>query len=232
MSLRFRSNAPELMDGADVPDAVYAQCLADLAAVNRLTLTHRPTLRWLARNAAGLRSGDAFSLLDVACGQGDFLRTVHQWAVRRGLVPNLTGIDRNPRSTDEARRVTSAAMPIRYLTADVFSYEPSGRSDWIVSSQFTHHLSNDDVVHFIRWMEVTAVRGWYISDLERHWFSYYGFRLLCRVAGWHPMVRHDGAVSIARSFRRPDWQQLLARAPVAAAIESYFPFRLCVARSK
>ena len=232
MSLRRRSSAPEFMDGPDVPDTVYAQCLANLAAVNRLTLTHRPTLRWLARQTAGLPQGHAFNLLDVACGQGDFLRTVHQWAVQCGLAPHLTGIDLNPRSTGEARHATPAAIPIRHLTADVFGYTPSVRPDWIVSSQFTHHLSNDDVVRFIGWMECTALRGWYVSDLKRHWFSYYGFGVLCRVAGWHPMVGHDGTVSIARSFRQAEWQQLLAQAGVAAVVESHFPFRLCVARSK
>ena len=118
MSLRRRSNAPEFMDGADVPGTVYAQCLVDLAAVNRLTLTHRPTLRWLARQTAGLPQGHAFNLLDVACGQGDFLRSVHQWAVQRGLAPHLTGIDLNPRSTGDALKGSEFGELWRYRVGD------------------------------------------------------------------------------------------------------------------
>lgn len=232
MSLQYRSRAQELMDGEDISDEAYSRCLADLASVNRVTLTHRATLHWLDAQTSGLRRGDSFSLLEVACGRGDFLRIIHSWALARGLEPELTGIDLNPRSTEEARNSTPAANAIRFVTGDVFSLGDRPRTDWVISSQFAHHLSDDEVVRFLRWMETVARRGWYVADLRRHWLSYYGFRLLCRLAGWHPLVRHDGTVSIARSFRPQEWKALLERADTTATLEAHFPFRLCVARSK
>jgi hypothetical protein len=48
-------------------------------------------------------------------------------------------------------------------------------------------------------------------------------------------VRHDGPISIARSFRRKDWETILASAglePGTAQIRWYPSFRLCVSRSK
>ena len=58
-----------------------------------------------------------------------------------------------------------------------------------------------DVARFLEWQEINARIGWFINDLERHPFSYYGFALLSRVMLWHPFVVHDvGPVSIRRAF--------------------------------
>lgn len=230
MSLATRSTAAERMDTdcADYDD--YARCLADLARVNLVTLTHRPLLAWLARETSGLRS---FSLLDVACGHGDLLRRIRRWSMRRGIDATLDGIDLNPWSLRAARAATPPAAAITWHNGDVFAFQPAQRYDFIVSSQFTHHLTNDEIVRFIGWMELHAARGWYIADLHRHWFPYYGFGVLATAAGWHRFVRYDGRVSIARSFLPADWRgltQAAGLAPEAARIDWHMPFRLCVSR--
>jgi 2-polyprenyl-3-methyl-5-hydroxy-6-metoxy-1,4-benzoquinol methylase len=229
-NLATRSTAAELMDTdcADYED--YARCLADLARVNVVTLTHRPLLTWLARETAGLSS---FSLLDVACGHGDLLRRVRRWSTQRGIDAKLDGIDLNPWGLRAARAATPQELAITWHNGDVFAFQPAQRYDFIVSSQFTHHLADADIVRFIAWMEQNAARGWYIADLQRHWFPYYGFGLLAWAAGWHRFVRYDGRVSIARSFVPADWQRLIQAAGLdtdAVRISRETPFRLCVAR--
>ncbi len=230
MSLATRRTAAERMDTdcADYED--YARCLADLARVNRVTLTHRPLLAWLARETTGLRS---FSLLDVACGHGDQLRRVWQWRTRRGIEAVLHGIDLNPWSLRAARAATPQECAITWHNGDVFAFQPAQRYDFIVSSQFTHHLADADIVRFIAWMERHAARGWYIADLYRHWVPYYGFGLLALATGWHRFVRYDGRVSIARSFVPADWHRLTQTAGLdadAVRISRETPFRLCVSR--
>jgi hypothetical protein len=86
---------------------------------------------------------------------------------------------------------------------------------------------------FIRWMEAHARLGWFIGDLHRHWFPYYGFIVLARLAHWHRFVLRDGRTSIARGFVRDDWRRLVIDADLGAtdvAITWHLPFRLCVAR--
>ncbi len=230
MSLAARSAAAERMDTDCANYEDYARCLADLARVNLVTLTHRPLLAWLARETAGLRS---FSLLDVACGHGDLLRRIRRWSLRRGIDATLDGIDLNPWSLRAARAATPPELSITWRNGDVFAFEPAQRFDFIVSSQFTHHLSDTDIVRFIAWMEQQAARGWYIADLYRHWFPYYGFGLLALAAGWHRFVRYDGRVSIARSFVPADWHRLTQTAGLdaeAVRISRETPFRLCVSR--
>ena len=230
--LSRRSTRDELMDGPEVSRADYERCLADLEKVNRLTLTHRPTLKWLDRAVRGLPLDTPVTILDVACGHGDLLRAIYLWARERGRLVVLQGLDMNPASALAARAVTPPQMPITYRTGNVFADVPEPRPDFIVSSQFTHHLSDAQVLTFLQWLERYAQRGWYIADLHRHAVPYYGFRILATLAGWHRIVRYDGTVSIARSFRRGEWQALLARAGVQAEIRWHVPFRLCVGRLK
>jgi 2-polyprenyl-3-methyl-5-hydroxy-6-metoxy-1,4-benzoquinol methylase len=231
MSLAARSTADERMDTDCVDFADYQRCLRDLARVNTVTLTHRPTLRWLACEVGSRQS---FSLLDVACGHGDVLRRISRWAAQKGIAARLEGVDLNPWAAQAARAATPDAARITYHTGNVFDFEPAGGAvDYIISSQFTHHMSDDQIVLFIHWMEKHAQRGWFIGDLHRHWFPYYGFGLLAWLARWHHFVLSDGRISIARSFVADDWRRLVRAAALAddaVTIAWHLPFRLCVAR--
>ncbi len=213
------------MDTVAVPAEEFAACLGDLAMVNRVTLTHRPTLRWLSR---ATRGRDAFSLLDVGYGHGDALRRIARWARKRGKRAVLSGVDLDPSSEFSARRATPPDLDIDFRTGDALDYVPREKPDFIVSSLMAHHLPDAKVVEFIRWMQRTAGVGWFVNDLHRHRLAYYGFRALAGVARWHRFVGHDGAVSITRAFVRADWERYLAEAGATAEIRWMIPFRLCV----
>lgn len=229
-----RSREPEWMDTEAVGYEDFQACLRDLATVNRWSLGARPTLAFLDRvAAAGLFDlGRPLAIVDVGSGYGDGLRAVADWARRRGLAVRLTGVDLNPWSTRAAREATADDPSIDWVTADVFDWAKAGQvPDIVLSALFTHHLDDDGVIRFLRWMEGTAGIGWFVNDLHRHTVSYHGFRAISTAARWHRFVRHDGPVSIARGFVRADWDKLLAAAGVSGArIESVVPFRLCVSR--
>ncbi|RZM11207.1 MAG: methyltransferase domain-containing protein [Sphingomonas sp.] len=192
-------------------------------------ISSRSTLDFLARATAGRKS---FRLLDVGFGDGDMLRRIARWAAARGVEVELVGVDLNPRSEPAARAHTPAEMPIRYVTGD---YADLADEPWsvVVSSLVAHHMTHDQLVAFLRFMEATATRGWFVNDLHRHAFAHRGFPLLARIAGWHEMVRHDGTLSIARSYRPAEWIPILAEAGVKQArVFRAFPFRLCVERRR
>jgi SAM-dependent methyltransferase len=222
MNLSRRSTQSERMDTDCADFADYSRCLRDLSRVNVVTLTHRPMLSWLARGAAG-----DFSVLDVACGRGDALRKIRQ----RFPEARLTGIDLNPWASRAAEEATNPADRIEFINGDAFAYRPERKFDFIVTSQFTHHLTDEQVVTFLRWLQQNAGRGWFISDLHRHAFAYYGFPVLARLALWHRFVREDGQISIARAFRNAEWVALLREAGLTdqqAFVAWHIPFRLCV----
>lgn len=223
--LKSRSHADEMMDDPALALSTYSEVLHDLAQVNTITLARRPTLGFLDR---ALGSAKQFRLLDVGFGDGDMLRAIARWAAERGVDAELVGIDLNPRSETVARAATSDSMPIDWRTGD---YSDLAREPWdfIVSSLVVHHMTHDQLIGFLRFMETHAKRGWFVNDLHRHGFAYTGFPLLAWLMRWHPIVRHDGRLSIARSYRPAEWPTLLTQADISSArIFRTFPFRLCV----
>ena len=230
-SFQRRSPQLEWMDTEDVRAEDFAQCLADLAVVNTVTMARPPTIAFMRRVARRLTAGASLSVLDVGFGEGDMLRRIHRWGTRRGLRMELSGVDLNPWSTAAAEAATPASLGIRYATGNLFDL-PSGATDVVISSLFTHHLTDAQVVEFLVWMERRARRGWFVNDLHRHPVAFHGFRVLSGVAGWHRFVQHDGPISVARSFRRRDWDALLQKAGLTgkATVRWHVPFRLCVSR--
>lgn len=224
--LAHRATADELMDADDLPPEVYAAVVGDLARVNLVTMAARPTLSFLAR---ATMKGRRYRLLDVGYGDGDMLRRIARWGARRGVAFELVGVDLNPRSAAAARAHTPAGMAIDWRTGDYAALAGEGW-DLVISSLVAHHMSQVQLMAFLRFMAAEARVGWLINDLHRHGFAYHGWPLLARAFGWHPIVRHDGRLSIARSYRPGEWPALLDAAGVRdARVFRAFPFRLCVA---
>jgi len=229
ISLRTRSTQDERMDAEDLPQETYSALIADLSKVNTVTLSRRPTLAFLKRALADRKS---FRLLDVGFGHGDMLRAIAGWAERRGIAAELVGIDLNPRSEIAARAATAPEMPIAYRTGDYAALAGEG-FDVVVSSLVAHHMTGAQLIAFLRFMEAEARVGWMVNDLLRHRLAYTGFPILARAMGWHDIVRLDGQLSIARSYRPDEWPPLLAAASVTEArVVRRFPFRLCVERTR
>ena len=232
-SFAQRSREPEQMEAPDISETELTACLNSLSRANTLTMARPPTLGWLARATRQLPRGASFTLLDVGYGQGDMLRAIHRWALKRGLEPRLTGVDLSPWSATTAAATTDPAWGISYLVGDVFDYAPDEPIDFVVSSLVAHHMPDEQLVRFMQWMERNARRGWFINDLHRHPVAYYGFSVLSTATLLHPMVRHDGLISVARAFTRADWLRLLETAGIerrTVALDWRFPFRICVGR--
>jgi 2-polyprenyl-3-methyl-5-hydroxy-6-metoxy-1,4-benzoquinol methylase len=228
--LDIRSRQEEQMDAPDLDPAVYEKVLHDLARVNRATFTAWPTLAFLRRAVGDAKS---FRLMDVGFGDGDVLRAIARWAKKRGIEANLVGVDLNEKSVKAARDATPGGMAIDYRAGDYL--DQAGPWDFIVSSQTTHHMTDDQLLTFLRTMEREARMGWLICDLHRLAFAYWGFPLLARLLMVHRIVREDGRLSIARSFRKADWEDYLRQAgidPERVRIVRRFASRLCVERVK
>ena len=227
-SLAIRSRQEEQMDAPGLDPAVYEKVLHDLARVNRWTFTAHPALAFLRRAV-----GDAkrFRLIDVGFGDGDILRAIARWARRRGIAADLVGVDLNEKSLKAARDATPPDLAIDYRAGDYLDQD--GPFDFVISSQVTHHMTDAQLMTFLRYMESEARMGWLICDLHRHRFAYRGFPLLARLLGVHRIVREDGQLSIARAFRPDEWRAILAEAGIPldqVRIVRRFAFRLCVER--
>ena len=231
---------PELMDEPCSYEEFRA-CVRGIGSVNRWTLAYRPTLRFLERLVAqcgkvDLAQGQPLRIVDVGSGGGDALRRIALWARRRNVSVHLTGIDLNPHATRAAQEFSaqdSRFGAIRWITGDVFREPAAQGCDVVLSSLVTHHMRDAEIMRFLRWMEASATRGWFINDLSRSRKAYAFFRAWAPLMRWHPFVQHDGLVSIRRAFRTEDWHRLLAAAGISSSavrLSQPVPGRLCVAR--
>ncbi len=230
-----RARLTELMDQPCSREVLRA-CLRDIARTNRWTLGYRPVFCWLNEVAGSLAPLDEpLRILDVGCGYGDGLRRVEQWAHVHGLAVGLTGLDLNPDATAIAAEASPASSRIQWVTADVLTYSPPSPPHLVVSSLFTHHLAEEQIIRFLRWMEEHAQLGWFINDLSRAPIPYHLFCVFAKLMRLHPFVQYDGPVSIARSFIPAEWNSMCAAAGLRDEefeIRAFKPARLCVGRRK
>ncbi len=209
-------------------------CLRDIARTNRWTLAYRPLLAWLDELAPSLaRLAAPVRILDVGSGYGDGLRRVEQWARQNLIDAELCGLDLSSDAAAIAIEATSNGSRIKWMAADVLSYAPAEPPHLVMSSLFTHHLSDSEIVAFLRWMEQKAELGWFINDLSRSAVPYHFFRIASKLVRLHPFVQFDGPASILKAFVPADWQGFCTAAGLSESeytLRAYKPARLCVER--
>lgn len=229
-----RSAQTEILDDAKLAPAELAPILRDLARFNGAMFGHWPGLAWLKRATRGVSSGTRLTLLDVGCGYGDFLRAVRRFARKRELDLRLIGVDLSSEVIEVAKAATDPAEAIEYRVGDVFEMGAEEAPDFIVSSLVTHHMSDAQIEHFLRWMEKTARRGWFIYDLQRSIVPYHFIALSGALLRVHPVVVTDGRTSVARSLTRQEWRERIRAAGIGedAVDLRWFMFRFGIGRLK
>lgn len=227
-----RSRETEWLDRPNLDPEELRSVLRDLARFNGAMLGHFPVLRWLRKAVTRAAQNGPLSLLDVGCGYGDLLRAIRRWADRHGITIALRGVDINAQAVRSARNATDPGYAIDYQVADIFRLQSTEPVDLIVSSLFTHHLTNDEIVNFFAWMERTASNGWLICDLQRHPVPHFFIGIAGRLSPLHPVVFRDGQISVRRALTRPEWEERLCAAGIpleAVAIRSFL-FRYAIGR--
>jgi len=232
-----RSTETELMDEDDISFDEFHDCLIGLERINHLTLAYRPTLQWLRSR---LKANEPLYILDAATGGGDMLRQIAKKLPASAAANNyrLVGVDLNPWSKKSAESCTPKSLNIppliTYETANIFEFEPDQPIDIVISSLFTHHLTDAQIVDFLRWMDSRTRKGWFINDLHRHAIPYYFIKGATALFSRNRLIRNDAAVSVARAFSVADWQRLINEAGLNGRvhIQWFFPFRLCLSCDK
>ncbi len=81
-------------------------------------------------------------------------------------------------------------------------------------------------------MKRVTNRKIFVIDLHRHPVAYYAYKTLGRIILKNRLVRHDGALSILRSFRPAELIALAEKAGLPnPTLSRSFPFRLILSAS-
>jgi SAM-dependent methyltransferase len=232
--LSRRSGEIEWLDGAGANPAELEFFLRDLARFNGAMFGHRAVIGWLRRAVKDVPQGRPLTLVDVGCGYGDLLRAIWRWAEPRGVALRLIGLDLSRETIRIAQAAGVETDGIEYQVGDVFAFRPPEPVDFVVSSLLAHHLSDELIVTFLRWMEQTARSGWLIYDLQRHPVPHYFIALIGRLTRLNPQMIRDGLISVERSLTAAEWRGRLAAAGIAseAVRLRWILFRFVIARLK
>jgi hypothetical protein len=210
--MKTRSTEPELLDLETPPPEERERIAGYLAFVNR----------WLGGTAAideHLRhvQGPA-TVLDVAAGAADIPRELQ----RRH--PHLTCI-----AFDLAAWVQPLASGLPRIRGDVRWFPFRDRSvDYIITTHFFHHLTDDQIVGVLREFDRVARRGLIVNDLLRNRRALFWIKLF--TLGANRYVKYDGPLSVKKGFTVAEIEGLARRAGLDwLRVRRHFGHRLTLA---
>ncbi|HEX7900904.1 MAG TPA: methyltransferase domain-containing protein [Planctomycetota bacterium] len=205
--MKARSTEPERLDVETPPREMMARVVGYLAWVNR----------WLGGTSAvaGHLKGESGVVLDVAAGAGDIAR-----ALPAGLRPVVL---------DVSAMMLSFAEGLPRVRGDALRLPFADRSvDWVISTHFFHHLSDERAVAALREFDRIARRGIVVNDLLRNRRALFWIRLFTLWA--NPYVKADGPQSVRRGFTVAEAEELARKAGLPwLRVRTHFAHRFTLA---
>lgn len=216
MSMNHRSPEKELIDlGPEYYSAdEYRECLYLLDRIGRFLGGDRATYKAFQRLARPPRS-----ILDVGCGGGLFtLRLAENH-------PNakVVGCDIAPEAIYLAEAHRQAHYPklknIEFIVppSASLSHNDANSFDVVTATLLCHHLTDHDLIMFLKDACHTANQAVVINDLHRHRLASFAFACVTPLFFRNRLIAHDGQISIRRAFTYADWINYLQRANIPLA---------------
>ena len=224
---KTRSYKLERIDTGDYTPEEYERFLHEIAFINRIIGDNRALKKTLLRE---IERDDVreFSVLDVGAGSGELLRTIAAFARKQKRKAYMTGLELNAVSAEAILRESKNYDEIGALRGNALSLPFADNSfDYVICSLFTHHFTDENVVHILSEMNRISRRSIYVIDLHRHRAAYQLYKFFCTVFRISPLVREDGLLSILRSFKPHELGKIGRQAQIEKlSVRRIFPFRL------
>jgi SAM-dependent methyltransferase len=206
--------AHEVLDGAVAPPE-RAASLADIDRLNSWFGGYALSLRAIRRLAADVPRDRPLRVVDVGGGTAAFAVRLAEWARRSGRAVRVVVVERDATTLRLARGVVAAYPEISLVCGDAAALPCRERAADIVASALTlHHLEPAQAAAGLREMAAAARIAVVVNDLLRRRLSLGLVWLATRLLGCHPISRHDGPLSVRRSYSR---DELTALAETAGA---------------
>jgi len=222
-----RSNELEYIDTGDYTPAEYESCITELQLVNRWLGDAHALKQTLLKDVEQNRLRE-FSVLDVGAGSGELLRVAATWANETGRRFQGVGLELNERSAQAILEDSKDFPNIASIRGDALRLPfAAAEFDYVMCSLFTHHFRDDDIIKIFREMSRVARRRIFAIDLHRDPVPYFFYTTFGKLILKNRLIRHDGALSILRSFKPRELLNLGRAAGLRnVAVEHHFPARL------
>jgi ubiquinone/menaquinone biosynthesis C-methylase UbiE len=222
-----RSYKLEDIDTGNYTPEEYERCISELQLVNRW-MGDAHSLRSTLFPEIEAQSLSSFSILDVGAGSGELLRVTADWARQTNRQVTAVGLELNERSAESINEESQRFDEISSVRGNALELPfPDKCFDYVICSLFTHHFVDEQVVKILREMSRVARRRIFVIDLNRHPIAYLLYTTLGKLVLHNRLLRHDGALSILRSFKERELRALGERAGLRDLwVQRRFPFRL------
>lgn len=208
VDFRRRSDALELMDADDAPEAELRATFRELAVINRRLGGHAATLG--ALNALTPPGTKRLRILDVGCGDGEAASVILDWAEASGIKAEVHGIDLSGASVCLASKRRRPGLA--FSQDDLFALGAGDAYDIVHAGLMLHHCPGDSAERALKAMHERARLGVAVNDLHRHPLAYHGIKRLTAVLSGNRLIRHDAPLSVLRGFRRSELEDMCRRA--------------------
>jgi len=210
--MKRAENAREVLDGA-VAATELAATMRDIDRLNSWFGGYALSLRAIRRLAAGVPRDRPLRVVDVGGGPAAFAVRVVKWARRRGRTVRVVVVERDATVLRLAREAAAAYPEILLVCGDAAALPCRERAADIVTSALTlHHLEPAQAAAGLREMAAAARIAVVVNDLLRRRLSVGLVWLVTRLLGCHPISRHDGPLSVRRSYSGDELRVLAASA--------------------
>ena len=202
----------EVLDGELSPTDLAAT-LGDIDRLNAWFGGHALTRHHIDRLTAHMPHDRALSVADVGGGTAAFAVRLAAWARRHGRPIRIVVVERDPATLTLARPVVAAYPEVLLVRGDATALPFHAHTVDIVASSLTlHHLEPEQAVAGLREMTAAARIAVVVNDLLRKRLSLGLVWLVTRLLRCHPISRHDGPLSVRRSYSRDELRSLAERA--------------------
>lgn len=215
IDLSHRSYQKELMDRDDIPFEAMAQTLKELNIVNTRLGGHAITLKGITRLLRDQKNTmNPLLICEIGCGGGDNLFAIYKKLLPANIPVSFIGIDWNPECIAYARQ-RYPQLPCEWICSDyALANWGTKKPDIIFSSLFCHHFTDEQLVSMLQWLKQNSATGFFINDLHRHWLAFYLIKYITKFFSRSYLVKNDASLSVARSFKKKDWERLLQEAGI------------------
>ncbi len=212
IDLHNRSTQKELLDADHIPFEDIKKNMQELNTVNTLLGGHKITLDGLKKLLP--EKAEAVWICEIGCGGGDNLFAIEAYCRKHQIQVTLTGIDIKPACIAFAKERASTPHA-SWIESDYAAVKfDHVKPDIIFSSLFCHHFTEEELVSMLHWMQKNSSKGFFINDLHRHPLAYYSIKWITKIFSRSYLVKNDACLSVARAFKRQDWENILSKANI------------------
>jgi len=226
-----KRSAREFLDTPGQDPVALERLLNDIRRTNRWFGGYPLVLTYL-RRVVRVLSHRPITLLDVATAGADVPRAIAAWARRQQIPLRIVALDLSEEILAQARRRTDAYPEITLLRGNALALPfPDRAVDVVICGLALHHFPYDEAVRVLREIARVARHGFIVNDILRSWGAYLGVWLDTRLLSHSRLARHDGPLSVLRSFTVDEFRAVVTQAGLSGVEVRRHPmFRVALIR--